>query len=75
MGQATEHGWVIEKGDIGSPEYFMIGDVPGWSEPGEHLKAFRFEREEDAEAFASAFIIGVTNVGRDDIRIAQHGWG
>lgn len=74
MGQATELGWVIEKGDIATPEFFTVDPTPGWSEPGQHMVALRLEREEDAEAIVSAFIIGVSGLNRDDVRVAQHGW-
>lgn len=72
--KCSQYGWVIEKGEIAAPEYLTLRDTPGWSQPGDHLAALRFEREEDAEAFVSSFVIGVTSVDRDAVRVAQHGW-
>lgn len=70
---AEETGWVLEELDspTSEPHYFstagiMFADKPCFSP--DHLKALRFARREDAEAFARCY-------GQIEfVRICEHRW-
>ena len=78
-----EFGWVIERGDtpVFAPLYFAfhqhagddLNDDPpnGWLWDFDNLKAARFARREDAEKFWTCAI----GRDRDEVRVAEHGWG
>jgi hypothetical protein len=68
---AVETGWVIEEGEspAAEPAYFC-GGADGPSFQADHLKAMRFARREDAEAFAL-----MSQGSLDGVRIAEHQWG
>ena len=72
-----ETGWVIEKGDPAAPEYFMfhqgvsaLGEAFGWSEPGDHSKALRFARQDDAAVIAPVLFAGDSSA----VRVCEHAW-
>lgn len=62
----AEYGWVIEGGwtDIDKPEYWVGSSA--WS--GDHMRALRFARRQDAQQAADLMLAGV------NVRICEHEW-
>ena len=63
-----ETGWCLERGEACNPQYLTCdGMALTWTSPGDHAKALRFARRDDAEMMATII--------DDADRIAEHGWG
>lgn len=64
----TETAWVLEKGQASQPRYATVsGGMLDWTEPGDHAKALRLARRQDADALAE--------IMEDADRVAEHAWG
>ena len=62
-----ELAWVLEKGPASMPQYATIKNFAfDWTDPGDHLSAFRMSRRADAEALAAII--------DDADRVAEHEW-
>lgn len=63
----TERGWLLEKGSGSTPQYAMVDNgMLAWTKPGDHGKALRLARKEDADALAE--------IMEDADRIVEHAW-
>lgn len=69
---STEFGWLIEDGNSkpSAPSYICITGRQSIDWTKDNVKALRFSRREDAQAFVRYALAGISSH-----RIALHGWG